>query len=158
MIEVRKHPGSEKTEVPEALNAKIEMDTLKVLEIRNKPEAVKEPKVIKLALSFSEAFLTVTPVGEDIHILFSGGDRPHIGCTMMAVPRESLTGDGSISVTSSVMNLTGHKDEAVCRELAEAWCRKTGRVTVCTGGFHVDNITAEQIAELMEEIRKIICR
>ncbi|MBQ6361176.1 MAG: hypothetical protein IJJ25_08535 [Lachnospiraceae bacterium] len=126
--------------------------------MRNKPEAVKEAKVITIALSFSEVSLTITPVGEDIHILFSGGERPHIGCTVMAVPRESLTGDGSISVTSSVMNLTGHKDEAVCRELAEAWCRKTGRVTVCTGGFHVDNITAEQIAELMEEIVKIICR
>ena len=128
MTEGRKQPGSEKTEV------------------------------ITIALSFSEASLTVTSVGEDIHILFSGGDRPHIGCTVMAVPRESLTGDGSISVTSSVMNLTGHKDEAVCRELAEVWCRKTGRVTVCTGGFHVDNITAEQIAELMEEIAKIIYR
>ena len=128
MTEGRKQPGSEKTEV------------------------------IKIALSFSEASLMITSVGEDIHILFSGGDRPHIGCTVMAVPRESLTGDGSISVTSSVMNLTGHKDEAVCRELAEAWCKKTGRVTVCTGGFHVDNITAEQIAELMEEIAKIIYR
>ncbi len=118
----------------------------------------EKTEVIKLALSFSEAFLTITPVGKDIHILFSGGDRPHIGCTVMAVPRKSLTGDGSISVTSSVMNLTGHKDEAVCRELAEAWCRKTGRVTVCTGGFHADGITAEQINELMKEIRKIICR
>ena len=118
----------------------------------------EKTEVIILTLSFAEASLTVTPVGEDIHILFSGGDRPHIGCTVMAVPRESLTGDGSISVTSSVMNLTGHKDEAVCRELAEAWCRKTGSVTVCTGGFHVDNITAEQIGELMEAIGQIVHR
>ncbi len=118
----------------------------------------EKTEVIILTLSFAEASLTVTPVGEDIHILFSGGDRPHIGCTVMAVPRGSLTGDGSISVTSSVMNLTGHKDEAVCRELAEAWCRKTGSVTVCTGGFHVDNITAEQIGELMEAIGQIVHR
>ncbi len=120
------------------------------------PEAEGCPEVIRLALSFAEAVVTITPVGEDLHILFSGGDRPHIGCTVIAVPRASLTGDGSISVTSSVMNLTGHKDEAVCRMLAEEWCRKTGRVTVCTGGFHVDGITAEQIGELMKKIEEIV--
>ena len=73
-----------------------------------------------------------------------------------------MTGDGSTSVTSSVLNLTGHKDEAVCRLLAEEYCRRSGHTVVCTGGFHVDAITPEQIRELMEAIselcKKSICK
>jgi len=105
---------------------------------------------IRIPLSFSSASITITRVGKDVHILFTGGDKPHIGCTAVAVPRPSLSGDGSISATSSVINITGHKDEAVCRMLAEKLCRATGSVTVCTGGFHYNGILPEQIEELMK--------
>ncbi|MBQ1399786.1 MAG: hypothetical protein IIY83_04635, partial [Lachnospiraceae bacterium] len=57
--------------------------------------------------------------------------------------------------TSSVINVTGHKDEAVCRYLAEEVCRATGRTVVCTGGFHVDGITPEQIAEVTEAVKAL---
>ena len=109
----------------------------------------------RIALSFSEANVTVNRIGEDISILFTGGERPHIGCTVLALPRPSLTGDGSVSATSSVVNVTGHKDEAVCRFLAEKVCKKTGRTVVCTGGFHVDGITEEQTRELMDAVRDL---
>ena len=101
-----------------------------------------------IPLSFGEAHLIVNRIGEDLNLLFAGGERPHIGCTVLALPRPSLTGDGSTSATASVINVTGHKDEAVCRYLAEEVCRKTGRTVVCTGGFHMDGITPEQIREV----------
>ena len=91
-------------------------------------------------------------IGEDIVLMLSGGERPHIGCVIQAVPRPSLTGDGKISVTSSILNLTGHKDEFLCRSLAEKRCKETGKVVVCTGGVHIDHITEEQIKELLENI------
>ncbi len=81
-------------------------------------------------------------------LYIQGGDKPHIGCTVMAVPRPSLSGNGERSVTSSVMNLTGHKDESICRMLAEDVCRTCGKTVVCTGGVHLENITAEQINEV----------
>lgn len=107
-----------------------------------------------ISLSFGTACICSGRLGDDISLLFWGGDRPHIGCTVMAVPRPSLTEDGSISVTSSVLNLTGHKDEHVCRLLAEEVCRQTGKTVVCTGGFHVDNITKTQIDELLLRVRE----
>lgn len=91
-------------------------------------------------------------IGEDLVITLSGGEKPHIGCVVQAVPRPSLSGDGTISVTSSVMNLTGHKDEFLCRQLAEKRCRETGKVVVCTGGVHMDHIRKEQIEELIKGI------
>ena len=68
----------------------------------------------------------------------------------------SLSGDGTISVTSSVINLTGHKDEFLCRRLAENRCRETGKVVVCTGGVHMDHITGEQIEELLKNIDRMM--
>ena len=66
----------------------------------------------------------------------------------MAVPRPSLSGNGERSVTSSVMNLTGHKDENICRMLAEDVCRTCGKTVVCTGGVHLENITVRQMNRL----------
>ena len=42
-------------------------------------------------------------IGEDLVLTLSGGEKPHIGCVVQAVPRPSLSGDGTISVTSSVI-------------------------------------------------------
>ena len=39
--------------------------------------------------------VTVMKIGEDFQICLAGGEKPHIGCVVQAVPRESLTGDGS---------------------------------------------------------------
>ncbi|MGN0373810.1 MAG: hypothetical protein ACI4F3_13505 [Enterocloster sp.] len=115
-------------------------------------------RIIEKQLSFSRLELKITAVGEDCHLLFSGGDRPHIGCCVLAVPRPSLTGNGSISCTSSVINVTGHKDEEICRFLAERAAMACGAVTVCTGGFHVDSISAEQLKEVMEAVKEMETR
>lgn len=94
-------------------------------------------------------------IGKDVLICLEGGSAPHIGCVVQAVPRLSLTGDGSSSATASVLNLTGHKDEFLCRKLAEVVCRKMGTVTVCTGGFHLDGISGEQIQEVVRMVNEV---
>ncbi len=103
-------------------------------------------------------FMTVTVekrmLGKDILITVTGGEE-HIGCTVLSVPRPSLLKDGQISCTSSVINVTGHKDEFICRSLAEKTAKKYNRVTVCTGGIHLDDISKEQIQKLIEEIESI---
>lgn len=107
-----------------------------------------------MTLSFATLTLCIHPVGDDISILISGG-KDHIGCTVLAIPRPSLTGNGSISCTSSVLNVTGHKDEVICRLLAERYASKYNAVTVCTGGFHIDHISKEQIKELVSALENL---
>lgn len=97
----------------------------------------------------------VSRIGNDVLLCLEGGTKPHIGCVVQAVPRLSLTGDGSGSATASVLNLTGHKDEYLCRQLAEKICSKLGTVVVCTGGFHIDNMTKEQIKEVLQAVDEI---
>ena len=109
-----------------------------------------ERKIIKKKLSFAEIEFEIQPVGEDILIIIRGGERAHIGSTVLAIPRPSLADEKIFSCTSSVLNVTGHKDEKICRLVAETFCKKFQKITVCTGGFHVDNLSAEKISEVIE--------
>lgn len=72
---------------------------------------------ISVRLSFTRINIAVDSIGDDLCITVQGG-KSHIGCTVLAIPRESLTGEG-ISCTSSVINVSGHKDEEICRYVAE---------------------------------------
>ena len=110
---------------------------------------------IKKKLTFTDICVEIRRLGSDYHILVSGGERPHIGCTVLALPRPSLDGSGRISSTASVLNVTGHKDEEVCRYLAETVSAGKNAIVVCTGGIHMDGITKEQIAEIVETMRII---
>lgn len=123
----------------------------------NSPRCIlTAPMHYKEILSFSTLHMDLFPVGEDLSVLLYGGDKPHVGCTVLTVPRPSLRGDGSVSCTSSVINLTGHKDEQICRYAAEALCKRYQAVVSCTGGFHADNITSGQINELMAKLDALI--
>ena len=108
-----------------------------------------EKKIIKKKLSFAEIEFEIQPVGEDILIVIRGGEKSHIGSCVMAVPRPSLADNKKISCTSSVLNVVGHKDENICRMVAENFCKKFQVTAVCTGGFHVDNLTPEKISEVI---------
>lgn len=107
----------------------------------------------EIKLSFTKIIVSVNFLGDDILIVVKGGDEPHIGTVVLAVPRPSLTGDGSKSATSSVLNVIGHKDEEICRMLAEKASKKYGVTAVCTGGIHVDHMDGEQIREVVAAIR-----
>lgn len=112
-------------------------------------------KVYEKKLSFSEIKLYVLKLGDDYNITISGGDKPHIGSSVLAIPRLSLTGDGSVSATSSVMNMIGHKDEQICRYVAERICKRKNAVVLCSGGFHVDNISKDGIYEVLQAVKEL---
>jgi hypothetical protein len=59
------------------------------------------------------------------------------------------------SCTCSVMNVTGHRDDILLRIIAEKACRKYRCRVVCTGGFHVDDISEDEIASLMKEAEEM---
>ena len=67
--------------------------------------------------------VSVKKIGQDLLVSVEGGQKPHIGCVIQSVSRPSLTGDGSYSATSSVMNLTGHKDEYLPETFRADLCR-----------------------------------
>lgn len=109
-----------------------------------------------ITLTFSTLYMKVQQLGQDYLITLYGGTHEHIGSTVMALPRKSLSDDGSVSSTSSVLNVLGHKDEYICRKVAEAICKNKNAVVVCTGGFHMDDITEEQIREVTHAVDSLV--
>ena len=54
-----------------------------------------------------------------------------------------------------MLNVTSHKDEALCRPVAEAAAARFQRTVVCAGGFHAEGMTAEQLREVEEAVEKL---
>ena len=94
-------------------------------------------------------------IGDDIIISVWGGSKPHIGSISVSVPRPSLRHSNTISFTSSIINLIGHKDEIVARKFSEQLAAKFNRNAVATAGIHIDNITENQINTIMQNITSL---
>lgn len=122
---------------------------------RQKNEGEESFFRIQKSLSCGVLTAQVQSVGEDFQILLWGGESPHIGCTVLSIPRPSLRAGGGGSCTSSVLNVTSHKDEALCRPVAEAAAARFQRTVVCAGGFHAEGMTAEQLREVEEAVEKL---
>jgi len=93
--------------------------------------------------------LTLTDTGDGIHGLLTGGEKPHVGGVVLALPRLSLRGEGW-SADVYITPVPGHKDVDVARTIAETLARELRCPVVVTAGIHSDNLCPE-------ELRKIIC-
>lgn len=103
-----------------------------------------------------EAMVTVTEEG--INIYFGGGEKAHIGAIVISQPRLSLTGDGSISCTTSVINLLDHKDDKIAKPLSEELCKEFNQVVVVSAGVHVDNAAVEDLKILLDNGKIMVRR
>lgn len=103
-----------------------------------------------------ESVVTITEEGLNIYL--GGGEKAHVGAIIISQPRLSLTGDGSISCTTSVINLLNHKDDKIAIPLAEELCKEINQVVVVTAGVHVDNAGVEDIKILLDNSNVMISR
>ena len=81
----------------------------------------------------------VREVGGDVVVAIGGGECPHVGCVVLAVPSPK-PGRTEPSPSISVLTIPPHKEEPIARPVAENLCRRLGRVTVVTAGVHEDGI------------------
>ncbi|GAB6107221.1 isopentenyl-diphosphate Delta-isomerase [Fusibacter bizertensis] len=100
--------------------------------------------------------LNTISCGKDISVSIYGGDIPHIGAVAVAVPRESLSGDGSISSSASVICLSGHKEDDIARKVAlrisAAW-NCTASVSV---GIHIDKAKLIDFIEIEKNVDLLV--
>lgn len=94
-------------------------------------------------------------VGDDLCIIISGGDRPHIGCVTLSIPRPGISDSSKNSATTSVMNITGHKDDEAARYVSQTLASALNKNVVVTCGIHLDNITNEEIDETLVLIKEL---
>jgi len=86
-------------------------------------------------------------VGQDVVVAIGGGDRPHIGCVVLAQGHPSTASESRPSSTSSILVIPPHRDEAIARPVAEALARDLGVVVVATAGVHTEGLDARGIAD-----------
>lgn len=100
----------------------------------------------------------VCQIGEDVVILVSGGEKPHVGAVAVGIPRPSLEDPDVVSSTASVFALVGHKEDDVAKIIARKISALLNKNTVVTVGIHVDNINAEGIKLIQENCNKVVER
>ncbi len=104
----------------------------------------------------------VRRVGEDLVVAVGGGEKPHVGCVVLAQPYASTKGKtGATSSSCSVLTIPPHKEEPIARRVAEAVCGRLGRVTVATAGVHedrIDRVGIETYLRLGEELADAVVR
>jgi hypothetical protein len=90
--------------------------------------------------------LTAYPMGNDLCVILTGGDTPHLGAVSAASP----------DMQTKTVAFESHKEYHVT-EMATSHLRESfdGNVAVCCG-IHLDNIGKQEIADVMELAEQLV--
>lgn len=80
----------------------------------------------------------------------TGGESPHVGGVVLAVPRVSLSGSDAASCDIYSVPVPGHLDNEMGRFVADLLCRATGSVVSLSSGIHIDHAEPGEL----DDIRK----
>jgi hypothetical protein len=94
--------------------------------------------------------MSAVPMGKDFCVALYGGDKPHVGAVAIAVPRKSLADPDKTSATTSVIALTGHKEDELAKCVAHKLASTLGCVVTVSCGIHLDNAKPKDILEVEE--------
>lgn len=86
--------------------------------------------------------------GNGLNGLLTGGEKPHVGGVVLAIPRPSLSGEGwraDVYITP----VPGHKDVDVARTVADTLARELRCPVVLTAGIHSDHLSSEELSEII---------
>ncbi len=96
-------------------------------------------------------------MGEDLLIAVTGGNRPHIGCVSIGLPRPGLSGSSKTSSTVSTYNRVGHKDDVIGNRITAELCSSLNVPVVVACGIHIDNIQEHDFEVLQSLTSELIC-
>ncbi|MDP4126627.1 MAG: hypothetical protein Q8912_06775, partial [Bacillota bacterium] len=92
--------------------------------------------------------LTLMDTGNGLHGLLIGGEKPHVGGVVLALPRPSLRGEGW-SADAFITPVPGHKDVNVAQKVAERIASELRLPVVITAGIHSDNLVPEELSQII---------
>jgi len=95
-------------------------------------------------------------VGEDLQLVISGGDRPHIGAVAVSFCQPALKNRDVLDVTTSLITVPGHKEDHLARESAQRVAAATGRTVSVSCGIHLDVISQEEIRQVRQMVDNLV--
>lgn len=84
-------------------------------------------------------------MGKDLTVCIYGGDLPHIGAAVLAVPGPSGTKPGQISASASVITVCGHMEDEPARKAALYLAARLNVVVSMTCGVHMNEADKKEI-------------
>jgi hypothetical protein len=103
-----------------------------------------------------EVRLTGQRLGNDLQLAIVGGDRPHIGAVALSFRHPALKNPQIEDVTTSVIAVTGHKEDLLARTVAQRIAAGTGRTTSVSCGIHLDGISKAEIQSVQELVEALV--
>jgi len=94
--------------------------------------------------------------GEDLTVIISGGEKPHIGTIAVSIPRPSLKDLNKVITSTSVFTLIGHKEDELSKQIAENITKITKKITVVIVGLHIEKATSKDIECLIKNTQKAV--
>lgn len=95
-------------------------------------------------------------MGEDICLILTGGDHPHIGAVAVAQVRASLESEGKLSSSVSNITILGHKEDEIARKMASIAAITAHSNAVACCGIHSDNMTQGEIEIILDACEKML--
>lgn len=107
-------------------------------------------------LLFTKIQMEVTPVGDDLLILLTGGDNISLDCTAYATPSEDTDAEGNTACDIAVMTGLDDPESTFCIYVADKICKATGKNVICTGGIYCNNLSDHEMDKLYENVDDLI--
>lgn len=85
-------------------------------------------------------------IGNDLHVVLTGGEQPHVGA--VAVASQSAEDVGGVQV--SLITVPGHKEDVVVEKSARRLARQLGITVLVAAGMHWDEIDKKGITQVLE--------
>lgn len=82
--------------------------------------------------------------GQGINVLIEGGDQGHIGALAVCAP----------GMETKVITFSGHREDVICRRWAQVLAAKYNAPVVVEAGIHFNQITKEEIQEVLGILEK----
>ena len=104
-------------------------------------------------LLFTTIQMDITPVGEDLHVLLTGGDYHTLDCTAYSTP---IPDTDPAEADTMLLSCLEAPDPSFVPYVADKLCRLTGKNVLVTGGIYIDNPDQHQKDKLLENVDDII--
>jgi gallate decarboxylase subunit D len=90
---------------------------------------------------------SVQIAGKDVIVTITGGVA-HVGAVAIGQARPSLRDPTSLSASSSVYCVVGHKEDMLAKRAADRLAARLGSTVVVVAGIHWDALTADDIQRI----------
>ena len=95
-------------------------------------------------------------IGNDLLVVCSGGDKPHIGAVAVAHPRPSLDDPDQLSASANIICLSGHREDELARASSLKLCKQLGCTVTVVAGMHWNDIDRAGIEQVIANVESLV--